>query len=64
MRFFFLIITLFLSACSNNMNIEKFGKNEPKLKLEDYFNGKTEAWGLFHDRFGNLKRSFKVSSKH
>lgn len=60
MNFFFLIITLFLSACSNNMNIEKFENSGPKLLLEDYFNGKTEAWGLFHDRFGNLKRSFKV----
>ncbi len=60
MKFFFLIITFFLGACSNKMDINMFEKNEPKFKLEDYFNGKTEAWGLFHDRFGNLKRSFKV----
>ena len=33
---------------------------KPKLVLEEYFNGKTEAWGMFHDRFGNLKRTFKV----
>ena len=33
---------------------------KPEFSLEDYFSGKTEAWGLFHDRFGNLKRSFKV----
>ena len=42
------------------MNINDFSKNKPKFKLEEYFNGKTEAWGMFHDRFGNLKRSFKV----
>ena len=28
--------------------------------LEDYFSGKVKAWGLFHDRFGNLKRTFEV----
>ena len=42
------------------MNIEKFKGSQPTLTLEDYFEGKTEAWGMFHDRFGNLKRTFKV----
>ena len=42
------------------MNINNFSQNKPKFILEEYFNGKTEAWGMFHDRFGNLKRSFKV----
>ena len=42
------------------MNIEKFKGSQPTLSLEDYFEGKTEAWGMFHDRFGNLKRTFKV----
>ena len=42
------------------MNIEKFKGSQPILTLEDYFEGKTEAWGMFHDRFGNLKRTFKV----
>lgn len=42
------------------MSINKFINTEPKFILEEYFNGKTEAWGMFHDRFGNLKRSFKV----
>ena len=42
------------------MNLNKFSNIEPEFSLEEYFSGKTEAWGLFHDRFGNLKRSFKV----
>ena len=42
------------------MNIENFKGSQPTLTLEDYFEGKTEAWGMFHDRFGNLKRTFKV----
>ncbi|MBD22109.1 MAG: hypothetical protein CL572_00375 [Alphaproteobacteria bacterium] len=57
----FLIISfLFLTSCSTDMNINNFSQNKPKFILEEYFNGKTEAWGMFHDRFGNLKRSFKV----
>ena len=52
----FLIVTfLFLISCSTDMNINDFSNNKPKFKLEEYFNGKTEAWGMFHDRFGNLK---------
>ena len=41
------------------MNIEKFKGSQPTFSLEDYFEGK-QAWGMFHDRFGNLKRTFKV----
>ena len=42
------------------MNLNKFSNMKPEFSLEDYFSGKTEAWGLFHDRFGNLKRTFEV----
>lgn len=31
-----------------------------KLVLEDYFLGKTTAWGVFQDRGGTLIRQFKV----
>ena len=61
MRNFLLIFILFLiSGCSKDMDIKKFANNSPQFILEDYFNGKVKAWGLFHDRFGNLKREFKV----
>lgn len=60
MKKIILLLTLFLSSCTNEMSINKFINTEPKFILEEYFNGKTEAWGMFHDRFGNLKRSFKV----
>ena len=60
MKFLLLIFTIIINGCSNDMNIAKFNNTKPELKLEEYFNGKTEAWGLFHDRFGNLKRTFKV----
>ncbi|HEV2675453.1 MAG TPA: DUF3833 family protein [Aliidongia sp.] len=32
-----------------------------RLVLEDYFLGPTRAWGIFQDRFGNLRRQFKVT---
>jgi hypothetical protein len=32
----------------------------PDLRLEEYFLGSTEAWGVFQDRFGKLRRQFKV----
>ena len=60
MRLFFLLFTLTLLSCASDMNLKNFENETPKLVLEDYFDGKTKAWGMFHDRFGNLKRSFKV----
>jgi hypothetical protein len=30
----------------------------PQLLLEDYFPGKTKAWGVFEDRFGNVRKQF------
>jgi hypothetical protein len=43
------------------MNIEDFKDNRPQLSLEEFFAGDTWAWGIFEDRFGNLKRSFQVT---
>ncbi|MTI14731.1 DUF3833 domain-containing protein [Sansalvadorimonas verongulae] len=36
-------------------------KNQrPELVIEEYFLGKTWAWGLFEDRFGTIRQCFKV----
>ena len=48
-----------LTGCSN-MNPEDFAGTEPNLVLEEYFAGQTRAWGIFEDRFGNLRRQFTV----
>ena len=48
-----------LFGCST-MKIEDFAKNEPELVLEEYFAGKVKAYGIFEDRFGNLRRQFTV----
>lgn len=54
-----LLSSLLLSGCQT-MNIEDFSNREPKLILEDYFSGTVYAWGIFEDRFGNLRREFQV----
>lgn len=48
-----------LSACSG-MKPEQFTDAEPKLVLEEYFDGKVYAWGIFEDRFGQVQRQFQV----
>ena len=59
-RYLILILTFFTFSCSSKMNISQFKDNKPEFILEDYFEGSVIAWGLFHDRFGNLRRQFKV----
>lgn len=42
------------------MKLEEVARAEPRLALETYFVGHTQAWGLFEDRFGQVRRQFKV----
>lgn len=42
------------------MKIDDFKGTAPELVLEEYFDGETKAWGIFEDRFGNLRREFVV----
>lgn len=48
-----------LAGCSS-MKPEDFAGREPPLLIEDYFAGRTKAWGIFQDRFGRLRRQFEV----
>ena len=48
-----------LAGCSS-MKPEDFAERQPRLLIEDYFAGKTRAWGIFQDRFGTLRRQFQV----
>ena len=56
---YILVLLPLLGACQA-MNIDDFEGTTPQLVLEDYFAGETRAWGIFEDRFGNLRREFKV----
>lgn len=42
------------------MRIDDFSGKGPRLVIEDYLNGKLSAWGLFQDRFGVVRRQFRV----
>lgn len=42
------------------MNPRDFSDSSRTLDLFDYFEGKTVAWGLFEDRFGKVRRQFRV----
>tara|TARA_Y100001954_G_scaffold6017_1_gene6416 strand:- start:192 stop:704 length:513 start_codon:yes stop_codon:yes gene_type:complete len=41
--------------------MKQFENNTPKLDLFSFFEGNTIAYGIFEDRFGNLKRQFRVN---
>jgi hypothetical protein len=47
-------------ALAADMKIQDFAGREPRFLIEDYFAGSMRAWGLFEDRFGNIRREFTV----
>lgn len=58
-RAFVIFLALVLTGCGG-MKPEDFAGREPRLLPEDYFAGQTRAYGLFVDRFGDLRRQFVV----
>lgn len=42
------------------MKIEDYAGKQPTMRPEQYFLGQTRGWGMFHDRFGKLRRQFVV----
>ena len=57
-----IIAFMMLGGCMN-MEPTDFKGASPRLVIEDYFAGETRAWGIFEDRFGNLRRQFTVKIK-
>lgn len=49
-----------LSGCTS-MKPKDFSNATPTFELFDYFKGETQAWGLFEDRFGTVRRQFHVT---
>ena len=45
------------------MKIEDFENTNPEFKLMEFFEGNVKAWGIVEDRFGNIRRQFKVDMK-
>ena len=54
-----LMIAFLLTGCTG-MKPTDFTNTTPRLLIEDYFDGRTQAWGIFEDRFGTLRRQFTV----
>ena len=40
------------------MSVDRYKKLEPKLIMEEYFNGNIQAWGMFEDTFGIIRKRF------
>jgi hypothetical protein len=48
-----------LFACSSP-TVMQYAKEKPNLDLSEYFNGTIDAYGIFTDRNGNVKKRFTV----
>ncbi len=48
------------TGCASNSTVTQFADAPRALVLEEYFLGETTAYGLFEDRFGKVRRQFKV----
>ena len=57
----FLIFKIYFNE--DNMKPEDFKNKEPVLKIEKYFEGNVEAWGMLQDRKGNVTRQFTAEMK-
>ena len=53
------LIIFLLYGCSST-NMKDFENKTPKLDLFEFFKGETVAYGIFEDRFGKLRRQFRV----
>ena len=55
------VITLgAISSCAQR-DVTALATRKPALVLEEFFAGDTVAFGIFEDRFGNLRRQFRVA---
>lgn len=54
-----ILFSLFLTACST-VNIDTYKDNEPKLVLNEFFNGELTAHGILKNRSGEVIRYFNV----
>lgn len=55
----FAALTIFLTSCAGP-DVKQYQASEPKLDLAKYFVGKTDAWGMFQKRNGEVVKRFHV----
>jgi hypothetical protein len=56
---FLLVSLVTLSGCAS-IDVDRYHAERPELKLEEYFNGTLDAWGMFQKRDGEVVKRFKV----
>ena len=52
-------LVVMLSGCAG-VDVTQYQNERPELRLEEYFNGTLDAWGMFQKRDGTVVRRFKV----
>ena len=55
-----LALSFGISACARK-DVGELASQQPRLVLEEFFAGHSVAYGIFEDRFGNLRRQFRVN---
>lgn len=55
----FVLLLMLLSGCAA-VDVTTYKQEKPELRLEEYFNGKLDAWGMFQKRDGTVVKRFKV----
>ncbi len=59
LRPFIFLATVTLFGCAG-IDVNQYKTEQPELKLEHYFNGTLDAWGMFQKRNGEVVKRFKV----
>jgi len=55
------MLMLLVTAGCSDTSLSEMKENNPMLTLEEFFAGQTVAYGIFEDRFGKLRRQFRVN---
>lgn len=54
------LLALGLAACTGKPSLDDEKLSDRKLNLEEFFDGRTKAYGQFQDVFGTVRRRFEV----
>jgi hypothetical protein len=55
----FALSVVLLAGCAS-VDPSKYANEQPKLDVQQYFNGTLDAWGMFQDRSGEVVKRFRV----
>lgn len=58
----FALSVVLLAGCAS-VDPSKYANEQPKLDVQQYFNGTLDAWGMFQDHSGEVVKRFRVVMK-